>query len=410
MTTITGKIESAAGETLHATLLFTSLSTPQFPPGIVQTNTVKRALSNSTTGLFSILLAAGNYRVSVKAKGLETTFTIAVPSGNSTFSIEELVTTTPAILPGDPPNQLWNGTVRGHITFDPIDNAPFPNIPTNGTERVTYAGANICNGDSYTYAVTYETQEGETALVDFVTYSSPVDAGKAVRVPLIVSPERVINKRIWRSYVSPIGTSPLRLLAEVGPAVSHYDDWETHTQFAARNTTADSPSYNTTAGKIFSTAGQDILLFSTSGLRCLAAASFDQVATLKNGLKLEGSANSIFWRNGSAPIHAIIQAQSPGGMQIQGTQIQIDGGGLALILEQGKVKIVNSGEGAGKVLTSDAVGFASWQTPSTGLSGSGSPEGAVTASPGATYLRTSDESFWVKKTGTGNTGWIQLIG
>jgi hypothetical protein len=45
-----------------------------------------------------------------------------------------------------------------------------------------------------------------------------------------------------------------------------------------------------------------------------------------------------------------------------------------------------------------------------GLAGAGSPEGVVTASPGTTYLNTADESFWVKKTGTGNTGWIELIG
>lgn len=44
-----------------------------------------------------------------------------------------------------------------------------------------------------------------------------------------------------------------------------------------------------------------------------------------------------------------------------------------------------------------------------GLAGAGSPEGSVTASPGATYLDTSSNGFWVKKTGTGNTGWIQLI-
>lgn len=44
-----------------------------------------------------------------------------------------------------------------------------------------------------------------------------------------------------------------------------------------------------------------------------------------------------------------------------------------------------------------------------GLSGAGSPEGAVIASPGVTYLNTTDDSFWVKKTGTGNTGWINLI-
>ena len=45
----------------------------------------------------------------------------------------------------------------------------------------------------------------------------------------------------------------------------------------------------------------------------------------------------------------------------------------------------------------------------SGLAGAGSPEGVVTANPGRTYLNTTDEGFWVKKTGTGNTGWINLI-
>lgn len=40
----------------------------------------------------------------------------------------------------------------------------------------------------------------------------------------------------------------------------------------------------------------------------------------------------------------------------------------------------------------------------------GDPEGVVTGNPGQTYLNTTDDSFWIKKTGTGNTGWIELIG
>lgn len=45
-----------------------------------------------------------------------------------------------------------------------------------------------------------------------------------------------------------------------------------------------------------------------------------------------------------------------------------------------------------------------------GESGSGSPEGAVTAEPGTTYYDTVNSIFWVKGSGSGNTGWIQLIG
>jgi hypothetical protein len=44
-----------------------------------------------------------------------------------------------------------------------------------------------------------------------------------------------------------------------------------------------------------------------------------------------------------------------------------------------------------------------------GLSGTGSPEGVTTANPGATYFDTASASLWAKQTGTGNTGWTQLI-
>jgi hypothetical protein len=46
-----------------------------------------------------------------------------------------------------------------------------------------------------------------------------------------------------------------------------------------------------------------------------------------------------------------------------------------------------------------------------GLTGAGSPEGAVTANPGTTYYDPATGAFWVKATGTGtNTGWHQLVG
>lgn len=42
--------------------------------------------------------------------------------------------------------------------------------------------------------------------------------------------------------------------------------------------------------------------------------------------------------------------------------------------------------------------------------GSGSPEGVVTAAPGAGYVDTSNGDLWVKQTGTGNTGWVLVTG
>lgn len=43
------------------------------------------------------------------------------------------------------------------------------------------------------------------------------------------------------------------------------------------------------------------------------------------------------------------------------------------------------------------------------FSGSGSPQGVVTAGVGATYLDTSTNQFWAKQSGSGNTGWVELI-
>lgn len=41
------------------------------------------------------------------------------------------------------------------------------------------------------------------------------------------------------------------------------------------------------------------------------------------------------------------------------------------------------------------------------FSGAGSPEGVVTAAPGATYVDTNAPgTLYLKRTGTGNTGWV----
>lgn len=48
-------------------------------------------------------------------------------------------------------------------------------------------------------------------------------------------------------------------------------------------------------------------------------------------------------------------------------------------------------------------------TGGSGFTGVGSPEGVVTATPGTSYLDTAGDSLWYKESGSGNTGWIQLI-
>lgn len=46
---------------------------------------------------------------------------------------------------------------------------------------------------------------------------------------------------------------------------------------------------------------------------------------------------------------------------------------------------------------------------SGGLQGAGSPEGVVTADPGTTYVDSTGHAFYVKETGSGNTGWLQYV-
>jgi hypothetical protein len=46
----------------------------------------------------------------------------------------------------------------------------------------------------------------------------------------------------------------------------------------------------------------------------------------------------------------------------------------------------------------------------TNLSGSGSPEGSVVGTVGQGYVNTNNGNYWVKQTGTGNTGWVIVTG
>lgn len=61
------------------------------------------------------------------------------------------------------------------------------------------------------------------------------------------------------------------------------------------------------------------------------------------------------------------------------------------------LQAMNGGSGGGSV-TSYSVGG--------NFSGSGSPEGVVTANKGATYTDTTNQQFYFKTTDGTNTGWV----
>lgn len=72
------------------------------------------------------------------------------------------------------------------------------------------------------------------------------------------------------------------------------------------------------------------------------------------------------------------------------------------------LRLLNSGFTSSNLSVSDA-GVFTWRNATTHRDGSGSPEGVVAAPVGSTYSRTdggAGTSFYVKESGTGNTGWV----
>lgn len=113
-------------------------------------------------------------------------------------------------------------------------------------EAFTSPGSDVWNGESYRYAVSYLTPEGETALSDAHDVATSVIANKGTRILFLTPPSNVIAVRIWRS-IEDAGTD-LWLLANLNPAdYTSFEDTETHAQFLARfDASITSPATNTT--------------------------------------------------------------------------------------------------------------------------------------------------------------------
>ena len=75
-----------------------------------------------------------------------------------------------------------------------------------------------------------------------------------------------------------------------------------------------------------------------------------------------------------------------------------------------------SDDGTGLYQKTTGTGPTGWTQVSGGtggtanLSGTVDPNGSVTSDPGALYVNTSGSTIWFKSTGTGNTGWISVGG
>lgn len=273
MITVTGKLEDSAGNTLHKKITFISRSTPQAKAaGVVITNTTRSLFSDPNDGTFSIALEPGDYQVvyGTTPKATDFLISLAVDDDGTTKSIDQVITTAFATLPSVAPYTVWNGVRQGHITFDPVT------LPTPFTAaEVDYPDSHLSDdgpGDIYHYAVTFQTEDGETNANNCAAMNSG-EADKAIRLSFPANVSRVTKIRLWRTD----GTGSTRyLLAEVEPTVDHYDDWESNSDFHNRRDDAILvPDFNTTAGIINSIAGNACAYFSINGFRALIDAQFD---------------------------------------------------------------------------------------------------------------------------------------
>lgn len=128
-------------------------------------------------------------------------------------------------------------------------------------------GATIANGHEYSYALSYVTAEGETALATQVAFISELNMDFAIRIVLPVALDaRVTAVRLWRNFMDAGGS--FRLLATLAPGATPYDDVETHAVFAARSSGSPAPPVANTTAADSSTvpAFQSVKLFDTADL------------------------------------------------------------------------------------------------------------------------------------------------
>jgi len=258
MITVTGKVEDATGAVLHARIDFLSRSTPLVGAGIITTNSDVSIRSNPSDGTFSVQLAPGNYQVNISAEGQSTSFSIAVPSGTGTASIDTL-TTTPLLYPFVAPNTVWNRILNGNITVQAIAN---PAAPT--TTPVVYSGGHQTSSSNFAYQIAWVDQYGnQTAASPYARNTAPTGANNATRVLLPVPPSGVASVNIYRTNSS--FSLSCYLLANVAANVTFYDDWESQADFASA-LGALAPVFNTTAGGFIDSGGNQIFYISAEGL------------------------------------------------------------------------------------------------------------------------------------------------
>lgn len=167
---------------------------------------------------------SGNLIDSVKLENISDGVTLLLDS----FDDENLTYIPPRCGP--------NAAVAG--IADP-DSPSVYDAPYSGTQT-------ICNGESYTYAVSWVTLGGETAASPIATLVSANDPTMVVRVTLPAAPETAVAARLWRN-VADGNAADLFLLRTVNPQHEIQFDLEDHAAFLARyDASLTPPTTNTT--------------------------------------------------------------------------------------------------------------------------------------------------------------------
>lgn len=105
---------------------------------------------------------------------------------------------------------------------------------------INYAGGSQISGETYKYAYSYKTQQGETNLTPVLSTATLTPVAYPNQATLIggILPnpntyplDRILSIRLWRNDNS--GSSTLFLLAEISPESINYVDTLDHAQFAA---------------------------------------------------------------------------------------------------------------------------------------------------------------------------------
>ena len=262
MSTITGTIEDATGAPLHARIDFLSKSTPLAGGGIVNTNTDKTIRTDPTAGTFSVTLVGGNYQVVVTAQGQSSTFNIVVPSDNASYTIDQ-VTSTPLAFVFTPPNTVWNGTRAGHITFVPLASPLVAPTLVTGNFGAGSMGA----GDQSSYCFSWQNANGDSTLASPAAADTPpTGSNTGIDILLPNPPAGVTAVTVYRS--TDAGATWGVLQSGILPSITSIIDKVSNAVFAASaNPTAHTlPQLNTTAGGLFSSAGNTTAYVTDTGI------------------------------------------------------------------------------------------------------------------------------------------------